>query len=190
MSNHKLPAKLIPYSIVLWCVRKYQLQETSEQLQEMKAMLLSFEIRYQDICGIQPIQNTIESNTNPQVKFQVNKYLFKEVALFLHPDHTTTKFDKAERYDDMIRATEAYHKGDEQELEVLLYKWRMRGCTGAEQNTQIKEWSSMIYSYCIEMENIRRSSMWTLTMKELNFALQGRNLLKELAILMQNNKEF
>ena len=63
MSNHKLPAKLIPYSIVLWYVRKYQLQQTSKQLQQMKALLLSFEIRYQDICGIQPIQNT---NVNRQ----------------------------------------------------------------------------------------------------------------------------
>ena len=123
MSNHKLPAKLIPYSIVLWCVRKYQLQQTSKQLQQMKAMLLSFEIRYQDICGIKPIQNTTESNIGPQVKFRMRKDLFKKVALFLHPDHTTTKSDKVERYDDMIRATQAYHNGDEQELEVLLYKW-------------------------------------------------------------------
>lgn len=190
MSQHKLPTKLIPYSIVLWFVRKYQLQQTLNQLQGMKATLLSFEIRYQDICGIKPIQNPTTSNIGLRKKFRVNKNLFREVALFLHPDHTTTKSDKEERYDDMIRATHAYHNGDEQELEVLLYKWKLKDCAGSEQNIKIKEWSSMIYSYCIEMGNIRRSSMWVLAMKELDFADQGRNLLKELAILMQNNKEF
>ena len=77
MSNHKLPAKLIPYSIVLWCVRKYQLQQTVDRLQEMNALLLSFEIRYQDICGIKPIQNTNLSNIESRTKFRVNKSLFK-----------------------------------------------------------------------------------------------------------------
>lgn len=189
MSQHKLPTKLIPYSIVLWFVRKYQLEQTTIQLQQMKALLLSFEIRYQDICGIQPIQHTNANRTNIQVQFRVNKNLFREVALFLHPDHTTSKSDKKERYDDMIRATHAYHNGDEQELEVLLYKWKMRECEGTEENIKIKEWSSKIYSYCIEIGNIRRSSMWALTMKELEFAQQGRNLLNELAILMQKTKD-
>ena len=34
-----------------------------------------------------------------------------------------------------------------------------------------------------------RSSMWALAMKELDFAEQGRNLLNELAILMQRTKD-
>ena len=80
MSQHKLPTKLIPYSIVLWFVRKYQLEQTTIQLQQMKALLLSFEIRYQDICGIQPIQNANANRTNTQVQFRINKNLFREVS--------------------------------------------------------------------------------------------------------------
>jgi hypothetical protein len=188
MSNNKLPSKLIPYSTMLWWLRKKQLHQITDELQQMSAILLSFEIRYQDVCGT---DNTTHQNTNQshkQQKYRINRNLFKEVALFLHPDHITQRSDKEERYNDMIRASQAYHNGDEQELEALLYKWKMREIAGSRYNVNIEEWSSEIYSLCIEKARINRSSMWALAMRELEYINQGRDLLAELAMLMQQQK--
>ena len=190
MHNLQLPSKPMPHSIILWILRKSQLQRITNQFHHDYAVLLSFEIRYNNMFPNNDPDQQIEIDTSQiQSKqlFCTNKNLFKSVAILLHPDHIRNKSDQEERYNDMIRAACAYHSGDEQELEVLFKKWQSKedGCY-VKESIEIEEWTSELYSFSIKIVQLHRSSMWKLAQKELEYAQEGRDLLSELVTILQN----
>ena len=189
MHNLQLPSQPFPHSIILWYLRKHQLQRIIDQFHHDYAVLLSFEIRYNNMFGNDPDQQIEHNTKQPQSNqlFCKNKNLFKSVAILLHPDHIRNKSDQEERYNDMIRAACAYHRGDEQELEVLFKKWQSKenGCY-VKESVDIEEWTSELYSFSIKIAQIHRSSMWKLAQKELEYAQEGRDLLSELVTILQS----
>ena len=124
------------------------------------------------------------------------KNLFRKVAKIIHPDLAVTENERAFRTDLMARANAAYKTGDKQALEQILHEWEHRDekyLSQAEQSKefdQLKQKISQIKRRIMEIEarigELKKSDLYQLLLKVKQAELDGHDLLRDMAIDLQN----
>jgi hypothetical protein len=196
IARYQIPPTL---RAVILGVRQAQLAEAKHSLEAQKAELLSFELRYSQkvLRKYEELQER-ESDLNKEVEWSIPeeeepttqpdpmlRELFRELAKMAHPDHSVDLEDEKRRSETMAAASEALHAGDLLALERLLKNWEeapeARGLL-----QQIRRLEHRIYHCSICRSRLRESSMWSLMETEKELLAQGRDMLEELAALVQS----
>ena len=126
------------------------------------------------------------------------KALYRSAAKALHPDLAEDETDRARRHKAMASINEAYARGDENRIRAIMEEWEtspesVKGDTTAAELVRVIRRISLIRRRLSEVENeikrLQRSSLAVLKRKVDEGFAQGRDLLKEMADVIQEEIE-
>ena len=114
--------------------------------------------------------------------------LFRELARVAHPDHACGPEDERRRLKTMASASSAMHSGDLAQLEQILREWKeVPEDTGLLPG--IRRMEHRLYHCTIRKAKLEGSSMWGLMEMEERLQAEGRDMLQEMADVVQGRIE-
>jgi hypothetical protein len=178
-----------------------ELDEIEAQIAEAKALRMPSDSKAQEQATraraqAQESSETARAIAEPKPKpTESLKKLFREVAKRLHPDLSTNDADRARREKLMAEVNLAYENGDEAKLRSILADWESSPDTvegegvGAELIRVIRK-IAQIQRRLAEIDwqigQLRVSDLYQLRAKVNEATNQGRDLLKEMALQVEN----
>lgn len=122
------------------------------------------------------------------------KKLYREVAKCIHPDLAENDSERLKRKELMTKANEAYQEGDSEKLRAILAEWEdspesVKGKgPGAELVRLIRKIAQVedrLRTIELEMAKLKQSDLFELKSKVEKFEIQGRDLLSEMSVKVE-----
>lgn len=147
--------------------------------------------RHQAEESARQVTEGVDLSQKPQFKpTEELKRKFREIAKKIHPDLADNDLDRPHRQKLMAEANAAYERGDLQRLELILREWENspESVKGEGVSAElirvirkialIRERLTMIDS---QIENLKKTDLWTLKRKAEKAEFQGQDLLARMA---------